>query len=120
YHPHPRAGGSATGSACRVYVASRMRPPARTTSETNQIRDEIGGDVGGGGGGGAVEHILVRAAQVLGVLTRELGVAAGPSLDEAVLERLELLRVSTERLLLVLTLRSGVVRTIFVEVRSAL
>jgi len=39
-----------------------------------------------------------------------------PTLDEAVLERLELLQVTAERMLLVLTLRSGVVRTIFVEV----
>ena len=39
-----------------------------------------------------------------------------PALDEMVLERLELVPVSTERLLLVFNLRSGGVRTIFVEV----
>jgi heat-inducible transcriptional repressor len=53
---------------------------------------------------------------VLGVLTQELGVAVAPALDQMVLERLELVPVSTERLLLVFNLRSGVVRTIFVEV----
>jgi heat-inducible transcriptional repressor len=68
----------------------------------------------------ALEQILGRAAKVLGVLTNELGVAVSPSLDAAVLERLELLQVSTERLMLVLTLKSGVVRTIFVEVPSQL
>jgi heat-inducible transcriptional repressor len=68
----------------------------------------------------ALEQILGRAAKVLGVLTNELGVAVSPTLDDAVLERLELLQVSTERLMLVLTLRSGAVRTIFVEVRSHL
>jgi heat-inducible transcriptional repressor len=64
----------------------------------------------------AVEELLRRAAQVLGVLTQELGVAVAPALDEMVLERLELVPVSAERLLLVFNLRSGVVRTIFVEV----
>ena len=64
----------------------------------------------------AVEEILRRAAQVLGVLTQELGVAVAPALDEVVLERLELVQVASERLLLVFNLRSGVVRTIFVEV----
>ena len=39
-----------------------------------------------------------------------------PALDQMVLERLELVPVSSERLLLVFNLRSGVVRTIFVEV----
>ena len=63
-----------------------------------------------------MEEILRRAAQVLGVLTQELGVAVAPALDEMVLERLELVPVSSERLLLVFNLRSGVVRTIFVEV----
>src|SRR5947208_16647844 len=65
-----------------------------------------------------MDHILERVAQVLGVLTKELGVAVGPTLDEAVLERLELLQAGSDRLLLVLTLKSGVVRTIFVEVPS--
>jgi heat-inducible transcriptional repressor len=67
-----------------------------------------------------VDQILARAAQVLGVLTKELGVAASPSFDDAVLERLELLQVSSERLLLVLVLKSGSVRTIFVEVPAQL
>jgi len=46
-------------------------------------------------------------------------VAVAPALDQAVLERLELVRVSSERLLVVLTLASGLVRTIFLEVPSA-
>jgi heat-inducible transcriptional repressor len=49
-------------------------------------------------------------------VTQELGVAMGPRLDHAVLERLELVRVAQERLLLVLTLAGGAVRTIFVDV----
>jgi heat-inducible transcriptional repressor len=60
--------------------------------------------------------VLRRAAQVLGVLTQELGVAMGPRFDEARLERLELIRVSSERLLLVLRLGGGAARSIFVEV----
>jgi heat-inducible transcriptional repressor len=43
-------------------------------------------------------------------------VAVAPALDELVIERLELVAVSSERLLLVFNLRSGLVRTIFVEV----
>src|SRR5258708_9397941 len=64
----------------------------------------------------AVDQVLERAAQVVGVRTKELGVAVGPTLDEALLERLELLQAVSDRLLLVLTLKSGLVRTIFVEV----
>src|SRR2546430_5875660 len=89
-----------------------MRLPPVSPSDSDQIREELTGERT------AVDRILERAAQVLGVLTKELGVAVGPSLDDALLERLELLQVSSERLLLVLSLKSGVVRTIFVEVPS--
>ncbi|HEX9485048.1 MAG TPA: HrcA family transcriptional regulator, partial [Gemmatimonadaceae bacterium] len=72
------------------------------------------------GGSSAIETILRRAAQSLGVLTQELGVALGPQLDASVLRSLELVRVGGERLLVVLTLDGGLVRTVFVEVRGTL
>ncbi|MGH7607827.1 MAG: heat-inducible transcriptional repressor HrcA [Gemmatimonadales bacterium] len=114
YHPHTSAGRIPTDRAYRAYVDHLMRPPAVAAAEAQQIRGEIAPHTGRA----AVETILARAAQVLGVLTNELGVAVSPTLDAAVLEQLDLLRVSSERLLLVMTLRSGAVRTIFVEVPS--
>src|SRR6266700_2040307 len=113
YHPPTSAGRIPTDLAYRVYVNSLMRLPPVTASESHQIREGLGER-------NAVDQILERAAQVLGVLTKELGVAVGPTLDAAVLERLELLQASSERLLLVLTLKSGVVRSIFVEVPARL
>lgn len=112
YHPHTSAGRIPTDQAYRVYVDSLMKPPRVAAAQSEQIREELSGERA------VVEEILGRAAQVLGVLTNELGVAVSPSLEEAVLERLDLLQVSSERLLLVLALKSGVVRTIFVEVPS--
>src|SRR2546423_13483770 len=114
YHPHTSAGRIPTDLAYRVYVDSLMRLPPVSPSDSDQIREELTGERT------AVDRILERAAQVLGVLTKELGVAVGPSLDDALLERLELLQVSSERLVLVLSLKSGVGRTIFVQVPSHL
>jgi len=114
YHPHTSAGRIPTDLAYRVYVDYLMRPPAVAPAEAQHLRGELEGQRA------AVETILSRAAQVLGVLTNELGVALTPTIDEAVLDRLDLLQVSTERLLLVLALRSGAVRTIFVEVPAEL
>jgi heat-inducible transcriptional repressor len=114
YHPHTSAGRIPTDLAYRVYVDHLMRPPIVAPAQAEHIRGELEGQRS------AVETILSRAAQVLGVLTSELGVAVGPTIEEAVLERLDLLQVSTERLLLVLALRSGAVRTIFVDVPAEL
>lgn len=120
YHPHTSAGRIPTDLAYRVYVDYLMRPPAVAPAQDRRIRGELAGTDGGTGHRAAFETILSRAAQVLGVLTNELGVAVLPTIDAAVLDRLDLLQVSSERLLLVLALRSGAVRTIFVEVPAAL
>jgi heat-inducible transcriptional repressor len=109
YHPHTSAGRIPTDLAYRVYVDSLMHLPQVSPSDAHQIREELSER-------NAVDQILQRAAQVLGVLTKELGVAVGPSLEESLLERVELLQASSDRLLLVLTLKSGLVRSIFVEV----
>jgi heat-inducible transcriptional repressor len=115
-HPHTSAGRVPTDKAYRAYVDSLLNAPATSIviAEQDRLRDDIAGS------SSTIETILRRAAQSLGVLTQELGVALGPRLDASILRRLELVRVSGERLLLVLTLERGVVRTVFVEVRGSL
>jgi heat-inducible transcriptional repressor len=110
FHPHTSAGRIPTDRAYRIYVDAIMRLSPPSHEEQNTLRAELIGTRT------AVDEILRRAAQVLGVLTQELGVAVAPALDHMMLERLELVQVTSERLLLVFNLRSGVVRTIFVEV----
>jgi len=109
-HPHTSAGRVPTDRAYRIYVDALMGPPRVTREESDKLREGLAAE------GSAVNEVLRRAAEMLGVLTQELGVAVSPSLDSAVLERLDLVSVSSERLLLVLSLKSGVVRTIFVPV----
>jgi heat-inducible transcriptional repressor len=101
FHPHTSAGRIPTDRAYRVYVNEIMRLAPPSHEARHALQTELLG------GRAAVEEILRRAAQVLGVLTQELGVAVAPALDELVLERLELVAVSSERLLLVFNLRSG-------------
>lgn len=112
YHPHTSAGRVPTDVAYRLYVDSLLPLPRVPMREHDQLSSQIAT------GGSAVEAILRRAAQSLGVITQELGVALGPRLDNSVLERLDLVRLSSERLLVALTLSRGAVRTIFVEARG--
>jgi heat-inducible transcriptional repressor len=112
FHPHTSAGRVPTDKAYRVYVDSLIRLAPVVGPESERLAEELAL------GGSAIETILRRAAQTLGVITQELGVALGPRLDRAVLQRLELVRLSAERILLVLTLNSGGVRTIFVDVKG--
>jgi len=113
-HPHTSAGRVPTDRAYRVYVDSLIWDPSVSPAAQDTLRRELGASRT------IVEDILRKAAQVLGVLTQELGVAVGRPLDSGVLERLELVQVSGERMLLVLVFRGGAARTIFVEVSSQL
>lgn len=110
FHPHTSAGRVPTDKAYRVYVDSLIRVDPISREERRTLAEQITS------GGSAIETILRRAAQSLGVLTQELGVAIGPRLERAVLRKVELVRVSSDRLLMVLGLSGGTVRTIFVEV----
>jgi heat-inducible transcriptional repressor len=112
YHPHTSAGRIPTDRAYRWYVdnLTRLAPPSH--AERRMLDAELVPSRT------AIEEILRRAAQVLGVLTQELGVAVAPALNRVVLEKLDLVSVSSERLLLVFHLRSGAVRTIFVQVQQ--
>lgn len=114
YHPHTSAGRVPTDRAYRIYVDSLMRFPTVTAAVTERLREELVAE------GSAISAIIRRAAQALSILTQELGVAVEPSLESVVLERLELLAVASDRLLMVLTLHSGAARTVFVQVAGTL
>jgi heat-inducible transcriptional repressor len=111
YHPHTSAGRVPTDVAYRLYVDSLMRVAPIASPDRQKLAEQLSAS-----GGSTIEAILRRAAQSLSVLTQELGMAVGPRLDQIVLQRLELVRLSTERLVLVLSLQGGAVRQIFVEV----
>ncbi len=112
YHPHTSAGRVPTDLAYRFYVDALLGQPRLSPAERRSIRRELAA----AGERSPVEQLIRHAAQVLGLLTQELGIAIAPHLDEAVLERLELVPIADAKLLLVLALRAAGVRTIYVDV----
>ena len=112
FHPHTSAGRVPTDKAYRAYVNSLVGFQPLSAPLRDQLAVELTT------GGTAFESILRRAAQSIGVLTQELGVAMGPQFDRCTLQRLELAKLSSDRILLVLTLSGGNMRTIFVEART--
>ena len=113
-HPHTSAGRVPTHKAYRVYVDSLVHVGPPGQAERDRLSEELSGATRPGAN--AIEAILRRAAQSLGVLTQELGVAVGPQFEAATLRQIDLVRLSADRLLAVLTLDRGAVRTVFVEV----
>jgi heat-inducible transcriptional repressor len=112
YHPHTSAGRVPTDAAYRLFVDGILEQGHKALVDQRSLRNELRAQ----GDPSALEHLIRRAAQVLGLLTQELGVAIAPRLDGAILERLDLVSVAEAKVLLVLTLRSAGVRTVFVDV----
>ena len=110
YHPHTSAGRIPTDLAYRYYVDALMRPIRLSSAEQRLLRKQIGDEASG-----PIERVIRRAAQVLGLLTGELGVAIAPRLEEVILEKLELVPISSEKVLMVVTLQRGSVRAVYVD-----
>lgn len=115
-HPHTSAGRMPTDLAYRCYVDGLMDRAEVTPEQQAALHRELLGSEPDS----ELEILVRRAARVLGLLTGELGLAVGPIIAEAVLLRLDLVPVDSEKALLVLTLESGVVRTVYVDVPTAL
>src|SRR5688500_651854 len=88
-----------------------MTPMPLTDAERRKLAEELAK----GESAHPLEQLLLRAAHALGLVTGELGLVVSPRLDQTVLEKLELVGLSSDKVLLVLTLGKGVVRTVYVD-----
>jgi heat-inducible transcriptional repressor len=109
-HPHTSAGRIPTDLAYRFQVDRLIRMPRMSREEEDQLLRELDP-----GGSTTVERLIRRATSALSLLSLELGVGLAPRLEEAVLEKLDLVPVSSSKVLLVATIRSGLVRTVYVD-----
>ncbi len=109
-HPHTSAGRIPTDRAYRFFVDRLIKPARLTSEEIGRLEEELQAE-----GTSAVERLVRRTTRALSLLSKELGLAVIPRLDAAVLEKLDLIRLSSDKVLLVVTIRSGLVRTLYVD-----
>ena len=110
--PHTSAGRVPTDKAYRLYVDRMMHKlelPSSLMSDFIPGRSEDA----------QLENLLQHTARALGVLTRELGLGIVPLVSDGILEKIDLIEVSSNRMLVVLTIQHGMIKTIFVEVEAA-
>lgn len=108
-HPHTSAGRVPTDRAYRFFVDSVVRPETLTATEKSRIELELRG------GDSTLERVLQNAVRALGILVNELGVGSAPQLDKACLEKIDLIPLSSQKVLMVVTVQSGMVRTVYVD-----
>lgn len=113
-HPHTSAGRVPTDLGYRFYVNSLMETPLLSQDEVDYIEshfDQINNDT---------DEILKITSNILSNLTSQLAYVSYPKLGNATLEKLQLVAISKTRLLVVISIKSGMIRTITLEVEAGL
>ncbi|OQX96528.1 heat-inducible transcription repressor HrcA [candidate division KSB1 bacterium 4572_119] len=111
--PHISAGRIPTDIGYRYYVNDLMKFEELTASEKNKIDTDLRHVYNEN-----VETILHKACDVLSEISNQLGVVLSPKFYQGIFRKLELVRLSENKLLLVISISSGIVKTIIMEVKS--
>jgi heat-inducible transcriptional repressor len=108
-HPHTSAGRIPTDRGYRFYLDSLMRVEAVTPDEQQTIREGLDAIQD-------MEEMLRESSRLIGKISRQLCVVTSPHLSSGVFEKLELVPITSNRILVVISIKSGLVRTIMMEV----
>jgi len=114
-HPHTSAGRVPTDLGYRVYVNDLIEFKELSQREKDVIKKEIESFPTSD-----LKQILAVTSKSLGKISRLLGIIVSPRFDEGVLERIELVRVALNKLLVVISIKTGLIRTIMLEIESRL
>ncbi|MEW5702378.1 MAG: heat-inducible transcriptional repressor HrcA [Candidatus Zixiibacteriota bacterium] len=111
--PHTSAGRVPTDEGYRVFVDNLLEPQPVPNDLARRLREEIAA-----ASKRAVDEILEQTAHVLAGVTSQIGVTLAPSFQKGTVSHIELIPVAERRMLVVLSIQSGLVRTILLEVSS--
>lgn len=111
-HPYTSAGRMPTELGYRTFVDELMETPELSPPERQMLKVRLAQLVSD------TDELLRESSRLLGQLTDLLGIALSPRLSTGVLERLDVVPLTGERLMFVLSVRGGMVKTIVVEFES--
>ena len=109
-HPHTSAGRVPTDKGYRVYVDSLMDPP-RLEEKVKQIIDANLGSAAS-----ETEELLKITSSILSELTNQLAMVTYPKFELALLEKIQIVQLSSSRILVVVSVKSGLIKTITLEI----
>jgi len=109
-HPHTSGGRMPTDKGYRYFVDQLMEVEPLKPGERSRIRRQIEDS----------DEIFKEVSSILGKLANEISVVSQPYFSDGVLEKLELIDLSSNKLLVVVSIHSGLVRTLIFDIESRL
>jgi heat-inducible transcriptional repressor len=110
-HPHTSAGRIPTDRGYRLYLDSLMELERLSRKDERTIRENLEMAENR-------DQILREVSKLLGRISRQLCVITPPSMTSGRFEKLELVSLPGSRLMVILSISSGVIRTIMMDVAS--
>jgi heat-inducible transcriptional repressor len=113
--PHTSAGRMPTDMGYRAYVEHGIAAGSFIPGEDSlRLRRQLEAKLQEG----RVDEILGQLAKIIGDISSQLGLVMAPRFEQGVFHKVELVRLSEHRLLLVVTIDQGPVKSLVVEVDS--
>lgn len=113
--PHTSAGRVPTELGYRIFVDDLMDHSRLTSREKDLLDREISRL-----GSTDIVNVLEQTAHLLADISRLLCVVISPRFEEAILHRIDLIGVGGEKILVVITIQTGLVRSLLLELEAAI
>ena len=110
-HPHTSAGRVPTDLGYRYYIDYLMEIEQLSATEVQSITNLIDQPV-------EAADLLKETSRLLSKISRQLSIVSSPHLSTGIFEKLELIALSSSKILVVISIRSGLVKTVMLEVRT--
>jgi heat-inducible transcriptional repressor len=111
-HPHTSAGRIPTDKGYRYYVDTLMEIQKLKNSDKGIIDKSLDKNFV------ETDEILKIASKLLSTITKQIACVTYPTLDNGILEKIQLVSLSSTRLLVVVSIKSGLVKTMTLEFES--
>lgn len=111
-HPHTSAGRIPTDKGYRYYVDTLMEIQKLKGSDKGIIDKSLDQNILD------TDEILKIASKLLSTITKQIACVTYPTLDNGILEKIQLVCLTSTRLLIVVSIKSGLVKTMTLEFES--
>ena len=111
-HPHTSAGRVPTDKGYRYYVDTLMEIQKLKNTDKGIIDKSLDQNIL------ETDEILKIASRLLSSITNQIACVTYPTLDKGILEKIQLVSLTSTRLLVVVSIKSGLVKTITLEFNS--
>ncbi len=111
-HPHTSAGRIPTDKGYRFYVDSLMDIQKINNSEKGIIEKSFEPNLN------ETDELLRITSVLLSNITNQLACVLYPKLETGILEKLQIVNLSSTRILVIISIKSGLVKTISLELTS--